>query len=225
MVQSFLAIVLLGVIREVACAAFCSSVCGTKCNGNLNTNCANSCQSTALWSVSGNTCTPKNSAQWYLYASTSDYAGGTLTITGAATTYTCDDVVVYGLVNAGSTISISLPAGITVPYYQMQIYMGILAVDVSCSGGGGSGGGCGGLPSNLWSTSTTAFFTTFNDPQVMETPATNPIVNMLKSKFATSRICQLGSTDKYNEYWMRTSRFYSVYNITNTPLQWDITCN
>lgn len=222
--QSFLAIVLLGVLQEVTCGVFCSSICGTKCNGNLNTNCASSCQSTSLWVVSGNTCVPKNSAQWYLFASTSDY-GGTLTVSGTATTYTCSDVVVYGLVNAGATISIFLPAGITVPYYQMQIYMGILAVDVSCSGGSGGGSGCGGLPSTLWSTSTTAFSTLFNDPQNMETPATNPIVNMLKSKSATSRLCQVVSSDKYNEYWMRASRLYSVYNITNNPLRWDVSCN
>lgn len=221
--QSFLVVVLLGVLQEAICGSFCSSICGTKCNGNLNTNCANSCQSTSLWVVSGNTCVPKNSAQWYLFDSTPDY-GGTLAVSGTATTYSCSNVVVYGLANPSTTISISSAAGITVPYYQMQIYMGILAVDVSCWGGGG-GGGCGGMPTNLWSTSTTAFFTSFNDPQGTETAATNPIVNMLKSKSATSTLCQLGSTSKYNEYWMRTSRLYSTYNITNTLLQWDVTCN
>lgn len=170
---------------------FCSPACGTRCNGNLNNQCANSCQSTALWIVSGTSCAPKTASNWIIWDSSPDYNSGTLAVAGATQSYTCKDMNIYGLVpSVGSTISVSTPA-ITTPYFQLQFYVGIIAIDVTCGGGGG----CGGIPKSLWSWST-AFSTSFNDPDATQT-ATNPIVTLLKSPSAKNRLCSIVSTDVY----------------------------
>lgn len=74
--------------------------------------------------------------------------------------------------SANGPITVStVAAGITVPYYQLKWYVGVISVDVKCSGGGGGGGGgCGGSPTWLW-TQTTQYTITFSDGSVTATPA------------------------------------------------------
>lgn len=139
---------------------FCSPVCGTRCQENIFSRCDNSCQDSA-WIVSDKTCTPNTALGWKLYDSTPDYNGGTLTVTGAASTKTCDDMKYYGYVTAPSIISIST-SGITVPYFAMKVYAGIIAIDVDCQDSGKSSK-CGSGP-NPQMQGTTQFDMFFNDP-------------------------------------------------------------
>jgi hypothetical protein len=81
----------------------------------------------------------------------------------------------YGFVYPATQITVT-SAGITVPFYQMRIYVGIIAIDVDCWGCGGS--------QPLWTTSNSnpsSFLVTFSDPQGTETVATNPLVYRVKS--------------------------------------------
>jgi hypothetical protein len=115
---------------------FCSVVCGNNCNGDLRTNCNNNCQTDGAWVASGNTCAVKTAANWHMFDSTPDYGGG-LTVTGATLTGFCFDFNFYGYVNPADQIIVET-AGMTVPYYSIRIYVGILAHNSTCSGCGGN---------------------------------------------------------------------------------------
>jgi hypothetical protein len=132
---------------------FCSVICGTSCNGDLKTNC-NNCQSDGAWTPSGgNSCTVKTSANWTYLDSTPDLGGG-INVAGASLLDTCYDFQLYGYINPSQQITIAT-AGITVPYYAMRIYFGILALDSNCNG----------CPNPYSWDSTAAFSVLFNDPQ------------------------------------------------------------
>lgn len=135
---------------------FCSVICGTNCNGDLTTNCNNNCQSDGAWTPSGNTCIIKASTNWVKHDSTSNLGGG-LNVFGASFNNLCFDFQVYGYVNVVQNIRVSTP-GITVPYFAMKIYLGILALDTLCWG-------CPPGPFTYFWTSTTTFSILFNDPQ------------------------------------------------------------
>ncbi len=173
--------------------------------------------------VSGNTCAPKTSLGWKLFDSTPDY-GGTLTVTGAsATTASCGTMKYYGYVNPSTTISVSTP-GISVPYFAMKAYVGIIAIDVNCWGGGGNGNGggtCGSGPNPLIQTST--YFTiTFNNPE--GATITNPISTNPISATSNTKADYCGSVNNFREYYFRYAQSYPVYSIQNQTLQWDIFC-
>lgn len=202
-------LIILLLLLRLSQERFCSVVCGTNCAGELNNQCGTSCQTDGAWSSSNPTCVPRPT--WVYYDSTSDYQSGTLTVTGATLSGTCSNMNFFGFVTPSTTISVS-STGITRAYYQMRIYVGIIAIDVACQGCGGS--------QPLWQSSS-YFFVNFNDPQMTETPATNPLSYKVMSNNRQA-YCNI---NKYNEYWTRVSKLYNTYNTTNTTLTWDISVN
>lgn len=185
---------------------FCSVVCGTSCSGDLNTNC-DSCQSDGAWVKSGNTCVVKTSAGWNYLDGTSDLGGG-LTVTGATLTAFCYSFNLFGYANPATQIVVSTP-GITVPYYSMRIYVGILAHNSVCSK-------CGSVKF-VWQ-ETTKIKVLFNDPLGTIAPSSNPVIFTVgTSKASVSGKCDNSQIIK--SQWYRVSSLYS-YNAMNTPFTW-----
>lgn len=147
-------LVFIALIWTTSCkwADFCSLVCGTSCDGDLKTDCK-SCHTDGAWQSSGSTCIIRTSSDWALHDTTSDLGGG-LDVAGATLQDTCYDFQVYGYIFANQMIRVSTP-GITVPYYSMRMYVGILALNSICWG-------CN--PGYYW-TNTSSFSILFNDPQ------------------------------------------------------------
>jgi hypothetical protein len=131
--------------------SFCSVMCAnTGCNGNAWNNCNNKCSSN--WVVSGNTCTPNAANGYYIFGTTSDLAGGTLVVNPNTINNACSPPAThYGWFYNTNNVSVSSTAGITVPFFSLTVYVGIITID-SSGGGGGS----------YWQ-STTNFFLAFAD--------------------------------------------------------------
>lgn len=185
---------------------FCSIVCGTSCSGDLKNNC-NTCQTDGAWVKSGNTCVLKTNSGWNYLDSTSDL-GGALTVTGATLTAFCFDFNLFGYANPATNIVVSTP-GITVPYYSMKMYVGILAHDSVCSQ-------CGAVK-YVWQ-ATTQITVQFNDPLGTIAGSSNPLVYTIGTSPATvSGKCD--NSQKIKSGWYRVSKQYT-YNAMNTPLTW-----
>lgn len=135
---------------------FCSTMCGNSCTGDFKNNCK-SCQSDGAWiNSAGNTCSVNPATNWYVHGSTGDL-GGSLSVGGATLNDTCYDFLLYGYVKTDQIITVSTP-GISVPYYSMKVYFGIIAFESACWGCGG-----GGANTYNWDNSS-AFLLKFNDP-------------------------------------------------------------
>lgn len=201
-------VLLLGLLWTAASAwsNFCSVVCGTSCSGDLNTNC-NTCQTDGAWNKSGNTCVVKTSSGWNYLDGTSDL-GGTLTVTGATLSAFCYSFNLFGYANPATQIVVSTP-GITVPYYSMKIYAGILAHNSVCSQ-------CGSVKF-VWQ-ATTKITVQFNDPLGSIAVSNNPIVFTIGTSPSTvSGKCD--NSNKIKSGWYRVAKQYT-YNAMNTPLTW-----
>lgn len=185
---------------------FCSVMCGTSCSGDLKINC-NTCQSDGAWIKSGNTCVVKTSAGWNYLDGTSDL-GGTLTVTGATLSAFCYSFNLFGYANPASQIAVSTP-GITVPYYSMKMYVGILAHNSVCSN-------CGAIK-YVWQAST-QIKVQFSDPLGTIAPSSNPLVYTIGTSPATvSGKCD--NSQQIKSQWYRVSKQYT-YNAMNTLLSW-----
>jgi hypothetical protein len=133
--QLFLCIVLL-ILRLSENASFCSPVCGSGCDGESSTNCKSRCWSDGVWKVSGNTCIPRDTSYWAYFDKTADL-GGSLTIAGSSATQNCGrSYYMSSSPNGPITVS-TATTGITVFYYQLKWYVGIISIDVKCNGCGG----------------------------------------------------------------------------------------
>ena len=149
----------------------------------------------------------KTSAGWNYLDGTSDLSGA-MTVTGATLSASCYGVSYFGYANPATQIVVSTP-GITVPYYTMKMYVGILAHNSVCSQ-------CGSVKF-VWQ-ETAKIKVQFSDPLGTIAPSSNPLLYTIgTSKAKVSGKCDLSK--KIKSQWFRASSQYT-YNAMNTPLTW-----
>jgi len=144
---------------------FCSMVCkNSGCNGNTLNDCNGNCQSN--WIVSGSTCIPNAGANWHYEDQTVDVLGGTVAVTAASGYSGCGSFSLYGPLYSTATVGFTLRP-ITIPYYQMIVYVGVISVD-----SGGSGGG-----STYWPGAAITYFLTFTNTMQVTSLALRSSIN------------------------------------------------
>lgn len=178
-----------------AAGTFCSMMCSAwGCGGYLTTQCQNKCNTN--WVPSGNTCMPSASQNWYLENTTPDL-GGNLTVSGATgpSTSVCWSFNMYGTITSATQVTVT-HSGVTLPFFQMIAYVGVISMDVGSGNWGGS----------------TLIHLDFSDGTIS---AANTM--KLSSKNSNKDYCFAGP----NENWNRMIATYT-YNTTGTALTWKV---
>ena len=133
----FRLIVLMFFLQLVLSATkFCSMYCGTGCSDDGSDKCNNKCNSN--WVATGNTCKPNDALGWYIHGTTADVtASGGVTVDvysvsgNAVGVGTCGSFKFMGPMTV--LYSAYFSTKIMVPYFEMQIHIGILSIDTYCN--------------------------------------------------------------------------------------------
>lgn len=112
---------------------FCSVICSrTSCNDNTINGCNNQCFTN--WVPLGSTCTPNSANNFYAADKTADLGGGLVVSPTNTPTTDCSSFSAFGPFTT-QTITVTSSGGITVPFFQMYAYFGIISYDAQRSGG------------------------------------------------------------------------------------------
>jgi len=113
--------------EENAQTYFCSTICNPNDCSGTNYNSCISCPSS--WTLNSTTCSVDSTSGYTLIDSTVDLGGGGFVITPSSTTNCGGTYTYYGNLLCTDSATITLSAGITNPFFSIQISVWIILLD------------------------------------------------------------------------------------------------